>query len=49
MFKEETMIQRGKEIYQLRMEGKKFKEIGSKYGISAARARQYLYADRLPD
>jgi len=40
MFKDETMIHRAKEIYKMRMEGKQFKEIGSKYGISSARARQ---------
>lgn len=38
MFKDETMIQRAKEIYKMRMEGKPFKEIGSKYGISSQRA-----------
>lgn len=40
MLKDEAMLQRAKEIYQMRMEGKQFKEIGSKYGISSARARQ---------
>lgn len=40
MFKDEAMIQRAKDIYKMRMEGMKFKEIGSKYNISASRAQQ---------
>ena len=40
MFKDEARLERAKDIYKMRMEGKKFKEIGSKYSISAARANQ---------
>ena len=40
MFKDEAMLKRAKDIYKMRTEGEKFKEIGSKYGISAARANQ---------
>jgi hypothetical protein len=40
MFTDEAIIQRAKDIYQMRKKGKMFKEIGGKFNILEQRANQ---------